>query len=292
MKKQTPDANRSDDILDTARVHAQVLFRAAAGPTKDSRAAHALVELAVYVTSLVEDAALVNPDAVHKASRHYSFFPILLASQNGRDTKQKLARVENLPVGNARPFKRLRGQARNDNLREWIERTYDDFLRIRQGRSVYESTRKFADEVCEIPELSNHSARKWAEMMARFALEGPGGSQWATAFNIDLSKETERRRRRKAATFRKAFDVSKQLNNQPGTWTLRRTGTGKYTGFVVHDKSGQDGSVLDHAEAASFERGQSEINNITPTDADKVNTLTDVLEKRILSILKIERPPK
>ena len=211
---------------------------------------------------------------------------MLLASNKGRDTKQKLNRVESLPIGENRPFKRISGKARNDNLRDWIERSYDTFRLIRQGAThlVDHVNPAFVRDIQSLPELTKWSARRWAVASARHALEGLGGTTFAGAFGIDLSRETDRRRRRKEATFRKKFDEPKLLRGDPKQWSLVQRGNGTWASFVIQDKLGNRGGELDGTEATEFEHQQETIRLTAPTSADKLNTLADVIEQRLLSV--------
>ncbi len=243
--------------------------------------------MAVHATSLVEDAALVHGEAFRDASKHYPFFPMLLASKDGRDTRQKLARIDAFPVGQNRPFKRLRGQARNDDLRAWIERCYDDIQRVRNGKKSGGLAGNFAGEMCKLPTLNTGSARRWASLMARNSFASPGGAELPGILGVDVSKETAKKRRRKESRLRAKYGGTRLIENheraRPGDALGENDGSTRF--FVAAGNAGA-ARELDAVEATKFNDRSEKMRNTAQTGSDEVNAFADAIEKRLLSILK------
>lgn len=239
--------------LAAARRTAHSLFQATRSADQEvaTNAAQGLLELAICATSLVEDSALLQPNAFRKAAKFYPFFPVLLASKGGRDTTQKLARIENLPIGENWPFKRLSGPARNDDLRSLIEDAYSSFQRIRKSGEPSDNL-DLAEEIRGLPNLSKHNARRWAVTIVRYYLTGPGGADLLEILPIDLSKETSKKKRRKKARLSVKFD----------------------------------GRELDSVEETCFDYKQKEALRTPTTPADKKNAFVDFVEKRLRTILR------
>jgi hypothetical protein len=276
------------DYLRTGRQAVAALHWAVlSGDKKESGdAAQGLLEIGLQSASLIELSSLLHWEAFYEASKFYPFFPILLASNSGRDTKQKLSRVNSLPISANRPFKRLSGRARNDDLRSWIESTWDQFQFIRK-RASEAGLPGFTAIIRELPELRKSTARQWSEMMVRYHLEGPGGSEFPSVMRINVSRETRRRIRRKENRLKRAYGGT-QLYAQPtgghGKADTSR-GAGGTAFFVVAANPGKK-VELDAIEATKFSRWKKRIGTTAQTPADVVSAFSDAVEKRLRSILR------
>ena len=231
-----------------------------------------LLETAVVAAHFVEMAWYINRKAVSEASKHYAFFPILLASGKGRDASQKRNRVDALPIGEFRPFKRIQRGARNDDVRSWIEGDFDVFQHIQRGHMhlVDPIEETLVQTIRSLPELSKATARQWAAIMVERKLKGRGGDTFIHAIGIDTSKATQKRRHKKVAIIRKQF----------GGTRLRLVKDGVATRFFVGK------SELDFEEATLLEKRMRDAQLLKENTADKLEALVDTVEKRLISILK------
>jgi hypothetical protein len=276
-----PQSDRPDEKFQhllAARKAAYTLLRATESKNQNeaSHAAQCLLESALYVTELVEISALLHPELFREASKNYPLFPVLLASKNGRDTRQKLFRVESLPIGENRPFKRLHGQAKNDNLRDLIEHTYEFFCRFRrETKDGVDLT--LAKKIRRLPPLSKRSSRQWAAVMVGYFLGGPEGFELPRYLGVNLLKETARKQRRKMARFQGKYggtELVPRSSNAGAQYFVRLRGSTEYYA-----------RELDSVQAAKFKK-RLETLETKATEADTVNAFTDRVEQRLLGILR------
>ncbi len=263
-----------------AREGAMALIAAirSGNPQEARKAAQHLVETAVFMTHLVEMAWYLRPDLVADASKNYPFHPILLATGAGRDTRQKLNRIESLPIGANLPFKRLRGAAKNDALRFWIEGDYEVFRLVRIGLThlVSPMSPALEQEIKSLPDLSRLHARQWAAAMVRRKSEGPGGNQFPGLLKINLAGETKKRKQR----------IEDRVRSKFGGTKVDRKRFGSETQFFAHSGDAAKGLEVDAIQATRIEKRIVDAHNLAPTDADQRNSLIDEVEKRIFSMLK------
>lgn len=271
------------------RQAAFALFRASfsKNQVEARNAAQCLLEMALQATSLVEDSALLNRDTFRNVCAHYPFFPILLASNRGRDTKQKLNRIASLPIGGNWPFKRLSGKARNDSLRRIIESAYDKFQHIRLRRSphiqyVGPVGAVLEKDIRKLPNLSKPYARQWAAMIARYYLASPGGGKLLDILGINSLSEATKKTRRKETRLSKKYGGG-QLTIEEGNKRKKGKEGARY---FIHSGNIGEGREVDFLEASRFDKKRSDAQRTTPTDADKTEAFVDAIEKRLRSILK------
>jgi hypothetical protein len=241
------------------------------------KAAHRIVETALYWTQIVEWAWYLEKGPIRETSKNYPRFPILLSGR-GHDAQQKLNRIEDLPIAANTPFKRIRGAARCDDIRTWIESAYEVFEHVQIGslHSVGPIAPALVETIQSLPELRKPHARQWAEVMVRHRLEGPGGEHFLRALGINLSGETKKRERLKNRRMRDKFGGDR-LEIIPGDTGPR---------FIAHSGDVARGKELDSITASHFEHRIKHPPVTEPTSADAKNALIDRLEKRIVSILK------
>lgn len=267
------------DHLLAGREAAHTLFRATRSdnPQQAEDAAQCLLELAIYATALVEDAALCHPEAFREASKEYGFFPLLIGSKDGRDTRKKLDRVDTLPLGANRPFKRLRARARNDDLREWIERTYDRFQLILQGLPHAYPDGLALNRIQALTPLNQQSARQWAVVMVKDALDRPGGKELPGILGITPSRATQKRASRK---------LSRIKAQHGGIHVDTKQQVGEGAVFNVRKGDGTEGNELDFLEAMKLQCRVKRTQNMQQTPSDESESFVDAVHKRVQSILK------
>lgn len=198
MKKQTPNTN---DILLAARGQAHSLFQAAAGSSKDNGAANALLQLALYATSLVDDLhRSLNPEGIREASKYYEEFPIL-ASGVRRANGFQLKNVYALPLGEYRPFKcdaSVGPAAKWNNIRDVIIRlAYPKFERIRNGVAESDVSSALAGRIRRLGPISQGTAWDWAELMTEYFHQGSGWDEFVplVASPVKVKKRNFSKRR-------------------------------------------------------------------------------------------------
>ena len=268
-KKQTvnggmPDGQRKEAV-------ALITAIRSGNHVEQRKAAHRLLETALYFTQLVEWAWYLERDAIREMSKNYPRFPILLSGR-GHDAQQKLNRIEALPIAENTPFKRIRGAARCDDIRTWIESAYEVFEHVQSGslHSVDPISPALVETIQSLPELSKASARLWAATMVKKNLEGRGGDTFIRAIGIDTSKATQKRRQKKEVILRKRF----------GGTRVRAVERGSVTHFFAGAKE------LDFKEATRLEQRMRDAHMMNETAADRKEALVDAVEKRLISILK------
>lgn len=235
-----------------------------------------LLELAVLTASLVERFEREHPKVVYDAAKKYPWFPILLSSEGGGDTQQKLELVKNLPIGENWPFKRFKAGAQNDDLWQRIESAYNQFQGLRFDPNGLFPAPELKNKVLGLRDLNKETARKWARAFAEYFDTPFLGKPLRGTLSVNTAKETERKRSRKIERMNEEFGGTELVIDQ----------SKKEARFLSRTKDGEGGKELDCFEAGKLEKRSKDARTTKPTEADGVNAHTDEIEKRLLSRLK------
>ena len=276
----------SRDQLEQARTSTYKLFQAVRSEDlkASNRAIGYLLNIAIYSSTLLKLASAFNAMGLKKACKNYDFYPVLLDSSKGRHTMKMLKAIDMMPIGENCVFKPLNGRSLNDDLRDSIKDCHETFELIRHDlRSS--SDPEFDKEVKKLPKLNRRCRRKWAQMMVVWLSSTGGINELLQILKINVSKETDRKKRRKEGTLVKNFGgVRLQVldkNNVPVTDHSVKSGGIRY---II--RKGISEKEVDALTASKFEESKTTLARTQNTEADVYNSFIDVIDKRLNSILK------
>jgi hypothetical protein len=231
--------------------------------TEATKAAQRLLDAALFLTNLVQNAFVYQTAIIQEISKGYAYFPLLVASKDGADTERRLRLIiGGLPIGANGPFKLPKSKAKNDKIRTLILDHYDGIQRFRLGDAVLPSwcSEDLRNEFLTLPEITRASSRDWAKAMVHYDLAGreekAALKRLLERLGINPLQRTAKRKRRKSGRVIKKYS-DLDMGEVKQTW-------------FEHDKR-----LL-----------QERLNSTVPTQADQTEAIVDRIQKTMLKMLR------
>ena len=223
---------------------------------KQIRIARKLLDATLFLTGYLEYIHKHRPDIIGAICKEYPYFPVALPAANGGETKQILAKIKGLNIGENGPFKKSKGRRKHDP----------------KNRLIFVAIANVMKRDPTAPMPSKATARLWAVKIADYIakLRSDGYNVDPNVLVVVPKGMTIKRRRKKVKRIKKAFGV-KRITEQNGP-----------SPDILYATDRE----LDWIEATRLQQRMKNAQATPSSSGDQREAFVDFYEKRIRSLLK------